>query len=235
MAPVGHLARVLNLEFYDQQLFELALTHKSYTSQSYGQSYGKSYERLEFLGDAVLDLVVSEKLYSMFPQVDEGQLSRMRSELVKKSSLATIARKLELSDYIRLGEGELKSGGFNRDSILADIVESIIGALYLDQGLAVTSEFIQRIFKQKLSTLSGDQGYKDPKSLLQEHFQEINGSLPEYSIKAVAGAQHEQQFIVVCRLPDSDTEFVESGSSRRKAEQAAAAMALNSLKNSKTA
>jgi ribonuclease III len=230
MAPVGHLARALKLEFQDQQLFELALTHKSYTSQSYGQSY----ERLEFLGDAVLDLVVSEKLYSMFPQVDEGQLSRMRSELVKKPSLANIARELELSDCIRLGEGELKSGGFNRDSILADIVESIIGALYLDQGLAVTSEFIQRIFKQKLSALSGDQGYKDPKSLLQEHFQEINGSLPEYSIEAVAGAQHEQQFTVVCRLPDSDTEFVESGSSRRKAEQAAATMALNSLKNSKT-
>lgn len=221
MSSVEYLARTLELEFNDQELLELALTHKSYQ--------GDNYERLEFLGDAILDLVVSEKLYMRFPNANEGQLSRMRSEVVKKTTLADIGRKLSLKDHVRLGEGELKSGGFNRDSILADLVESIIGALYLDQGLAATGSFIERIFEQKISSLTVDQGYKDPKSLLQEQLQESGGALPEYWIKSVSGAQHDQQFTVICRLPDTDVEFVGLDSSRRKAEQSAAASALASL------
>jgi ribonuclease-3 len=223
MPDVEHLARTLALKFNDQKLIELALTHKSY--------HAENYERLEFLGDAILDLIVSEKLYSSFSQANEGQLSRMRSEVVKKTTLADIGRELALNEYVRLGEGELKSGGFNRDSILADLVESIIGALYLDQGLAVTSEFVERIFQDKISALSVDQGYKDPKSLLQEQLQEAGGALPEYWIHSVSGAQHQQQFTVICRLPDIEAEFTERASSRRKAEQAAAATALAFLTN----
>ena len=223
MLSVEQLARMLGLKFNDQRLIELALTHKSYDAEN--------YERLEFLGDAVLDLIVSEKLYSSFPHANEGQLSRMRSEMVKKTTLASIGHQLALNDYVRLGEGELKSGGFNRDSILADLVESIIGALYLDQGLAVTGKFVERVFELKFSTLSADQGYKDPKSLLQEQIQESGSALPEYWIKSVSGEQHQQQFTVVCRLPDIDTEFIECDSSRRKAEQSAAASALDFLAN----
>ena len=221
MADIERLARDLELNFSDLQLLQTALTHKSHP--------GTSYERMEFLGDAVLDLVVSEYLYKRFPDSWEGELSRMRSAVVNKQTLATVARELDLATYVKLGEGELKSGGFNRDSILADLVESIICATYLDQGMAAASELIDRILGVRLSDLSSTSGYKDAKSRLQEYLQEMGQKLPVYKVLSTSGEQHEQVFTVCCRLPDAGKEYTESGASRRKAEQAAAAAALTAL------
>ena len=200
------LQKTFDIEFTDPRLLEYALTHRSH-----GQ---ENYERLEFLGDSVLGFVVAEDLYNRFPEVSEGKLSRMRSFVVRKETLARIARAMDLQEFLRLGEGELKSGGFNRDSILADSLEAIIGAVYLDQGLEATRVFIYRQFKEVLDSLTVDTVYKDSKSRLQEYLQQRGEPVPTYDIASISGEPHNQVFEVACRVSVSQDPFKGIGSTR---------------------
>lgn len=218
---VDKLEKSFDLKFYNPELLERALTHRSRGNAN--------YERLEFLGDSVLGFVVAEELYHRFPGIPEGKLSRMRSYVVRKETLARVARTLDLQDYLQLGEGELKSGGFNRDSILSDSLEAIIGAVYLDQGLDAAREFIHARFREVLDSLTVDTVYKDSKSRLQEYLQQRGEPVPSYDIVAVTGEAHNQTFEVACRISVSTEPYTGTGSSRRIAEQRAAKQALDSL------
>lgn len=215
MNKLSALMRKLNHQFDDITLLTLALTHRSKGAQN--------YERLEFLGDSILGFVVADWLYQNYPQLAEGKLSRMRSSLVRKETLASVARELGMSDYLILGEGELKSGGFNRDSILADTIESLIGALYLDAGFDTASAFIHCHFAPHFENISERSTFKDAKSQLQEVMQKQALALPVYDIIKTEGEQHAQQFTVECVLADVGLTAIASASSRRLAEQQAAA------------
>lgn len=219
--PVPVFVERLGYSFSDTQLLEVALTHRSMGR--------RNNERLEFLGDAVLGLCISERLFELFPDVEEGDLSRLRASLVNRESLAEIASDLDLGEQLRLGGGELKSGGFRRSSILADALEAIIGAVYLDGGFTAARALINRLYRGKLSSLPPPQELKDPKTRLQEVLQSRNLSLPEYEVEQILGKEHEQRFRVVCRVPSSDLKGRGEGGSRRKAEQAAAAAVLRKL------
>ena len=221
MVNLDSLMRVLHHQFDDVGLLKLALTHRSKGS--------KNYERLEFLGDSILGFVVAEWLYANYPQLAEGKLSRMRSSLVRKETLALVARELNLSDYLILGEGELKSGGFNRDSILSDSVESIIGALYLDSGFDKANEFIMHNFAIHFKNISDTSTHKDAKSQLQEVMQKKALNLPVYSIVETIGEQHDQEFTVSCEVEDAGISAKATAKSRRLAEQKAAAQVLDQL------
>mgnify|MGYP006085968195 CR=1 FL=1 len=212
------LMRKLNYEFTDKSLLTLALTHRSRGSNN--------YERLEFLGDSILGFVVADWLYRHYPMLAEGKLSRMRSSLVRKETLAIVARDLGLSQFLILGEGELKSGGFNRDSILSDTVESIIGALYLDAGFDVARDFIDTNFKNLFDAISEQSTFKDAKSKLQEAMQKQGYSLPNYEIVETLGEQHEQEFTVECTLKELNLNSRATALSRRGAEQSAAEQVL---------
>lgn len=201
----------------------MALTHRSYGSQN--------NERLEFLGDSVLSLVISEILYHKFPASDEGALSRLRANMVNGEMLAKIARRLELGDELLLGPGELKSGGFRRDSILAGALEAIIGAIWLEGGYEASREFIARIFSAEIDEVSLDQVIKDPKTRLQEYLQARQCALPAYQVVDVSGRDHAQVFRVECRVDSLPAAVTGSGGSRRKAEQDAAARALEYLQD----
>lgn len=225
MDKLDALMRKLNYDFKDPKILTLALTHRSKGS--------KNYERLEFLGDSILGFVVADWLYLNFPSLAEGKLSRMRSSLVRKETLAIVARELSLSDYLILGEGELKSGGFNRDSILSDTVESIIGALYLDAGFAAASQFIHANFKAQFDGISENSTFKDAKSKLQEAMQKQSYELPSYDIVETLGEQHEQHFTVECELADLSIREQATAKSRRGAEQAAAERVLEIFQHSK--
>ena len=214
----------LDHQFNDVNLLNLALTHRSRGSNN--------YERLEFLGDSILGFVVAEQLYLIFPNLPEGRLSRMRASLVRKETLAKIARKLELGNYLLLGEGELKSGGFNRDSILSDTLESVIGAIYLDSDLDKAKQFLLRNFADSIANISEQDSYKDPKSRLQEILQKRGLDLPDYQIVKQSGEQHEQEFTVSCTLNSLDISTTATAMSRRSAEQSAADLALNQLLDS---
>lgn len=218
MNDYSRLLRKLAVEFADNALFEQALTHRS--------AHSCNNERLEFLGDAVLGLAVAEALYSQFPRADEGELSRFRARLVRRETLGEIALELELGDYLKLGSGELKSGGFRRESILADALESIIGAVYLDSGFAAAADLVIRLLGERIEELGELNELKDPKTRLQEYLQARQKELPEYEVKDVQGQPHAQTFHVVCRVPDLDEEVTGEGSSRRRAEQQAAQRAL---------
>jgi len=218
---VGRLERALELKFSDPGLLEQALTHRSRSPAN--------YERLEFLGDSVLGFVVAEDLYHRFPDIPEGKLSRMRSYVVRKETLARVARAMALQEMLQLGEGELKSGGFNRDSILADSLEAIIGAVYLDQGMEAARSFIRRFFEEVLGSLTLDTVYKDSKSRLQEYLQQRGQPVPRYEIVSVAGEPHDQTFEVACQVSLAPEPFRGTGSSRRSAEQRAAKRALDAL------
>lgn len=218
MNKLSLLERKLGHDFSDLDLLTLALTHRSRGSQN--------YERLEFLGDSILGFVVADHLYSKYPQLAEGKLSRMRSTLVRKETLAIVARDLSLGDFLRLGEGELKSGGFNRDSILSDTVESLIGAIYLDDGFDTASNFIYEHFATQFENISQELNYKDAKSRLQESMQKQGLALPEYRILQTEGEHHEQEFTVECLLKEIDVAAESTASSRRAAEQKAAAKVL---------
>lgn len=214
MSDLDRLQKQLGYRFNDITLLELALTHRSYGAQN--------NERLEFLGDALLNSTIAQYLYNQFDREKEGVLSRLRASLVKGDTLAEIAREFSLSDYLIMGEGEMKSGGFRRDSILADTVEAIIGALYLDGGMAISHKFIQTIFADRLDTLTVNNTLKDPKTRLQELLQSRQLPLPTYTIIDVKGQSHQQQFNVRC-----DTVLLKEGpaavaSSRRQAEKLAA-------------
>ena len=219
--PVSGLMKKLGYQFQQVALLEQALTHRS--------CKGEHNERLEFLGDALLSMVIAEALYNHFPKAREGDLTRMRAALVKGVTLAEIAQELRLSEYLRLGPGELKSGGFRRESILADAVEAILGAIYLDAGMEACKERILFWFGSRIETITpGEQ--KDSKTLLQEYLQGLRLALPVYDVIATEGEAHQQTFTVRCTIAGM-APFTASGTSRRKAEQDAAHMALEKIKH----
>lgn len=217
------LYKVLGYSFNDVENLKLALTHRS--------AKGKHNERLEYLGDAVLGMVVADELFHRFPEQSEGKLTRMRSTLVKGDTLAELASEFGLGEFLLLGQGELKSGGFRRNSILADAVEAIIGAIYLEAGLPVVQKLILSWLKTRIGTLSPDQHPKDYKTRLQEYLQGRKLPLPEYEVVNISGEAHDQTFAIECRVTGIERPIKSEGSSRRKAEQRAAAVALRELIN----
>lgn len=219
------LQRKLAYQFNDLQHLILALTHRSY--------HKENNERLEFLGDAILNAAISQLLFVQFDGEKEGNLSRLRSLLVKGKTLAEIARDFHLSDYLIMGSGEMKSGGYLRESILADVVEAIIAAIYLDGGLSAAEDFIKRIFQSRLNRISITKELKDPKTRLQELLQARKKPLPEYLVCNIAGQSHDQQFTVACKTVLLTTAPEATAPSRRQAEQLAADQVLNSLKEDK--
>jgi ribonuclease-3 len=184
---------------------------------------------MEFLGDSILGYIISNELYRRFPEAQEGQLSRLRASLVKGDTLAEIARSLELGNYLYMGSGELKSGGFRRGSILADAFEAIIGAIYLDSGIQQAEKFILRYFNDKLADCDPAKAEKDPKTRLQEFLQAESSSLPKYSVLNIEGEAHNQTFEVECFLEERNIKQVAEGASRRKAEQSAAQKVLEKI------
>lgn len=219
--PIERLLRKLGYEFSDITIAEQALTHRSVSS--------KNNERLEFLGDAILGFVIAEELYRRFPDAQEGALSRMRAFLVKGETLAEVARELSLGDHLTLGSGELKSGGFRRDSILACGLEAMIGAVYLDGGEPACRKLLLHLFQARLDDASPDKVEKDPKTRLQELLQGQGSPLPEYHLINVEGEHHAQKFYVECHIETLKTPSKGMGNSRRKAEQKAARDALARL------
>ena len=215
------LLRKLGLEFEDKNLMKIALTHRSAASPN--------NERLEFLGDSILGFVIAEYLYEKFPKADEGVLSRLRSNLVNQGSLADVARNVELGDFLILGSGELKSGGYRRDSILSDAIEAMIGALYQDQGYERCKTWVLDLFADRIEDLSMDNWEKDPKTRLQELLQSKGLNLPNYTLKSTSGLPHQQSFCVECEVELLDEPRQGIGSSRKKAEQQAAQSVLDLL------
>ena len=218
----GLLCEKLQLTFNDPKLLVKALTHRS--------AGNSNNERLEFLGDAVLGFVIAQKLFEKFPDASEGVLSRLRANLVNQDSLAEVAREHDIGYYLILGSGELKSGGFRRDSILSDALEAIIGAIATDQGIIVCQEWVLKIFYDKIERLSLDDWQKDPKTRLQEFLQSRKLDLPKYSLLSMTGAAHAQTFQVECQTTLISESALGSGSSRKKAEQTAAEHMLIKLK-----
>ncbi len=217
MDALSGLTRQLGFDFRTGSLLSQALTHRSYSANN--------NERLEFLGDSVLNCVVANLLYERFPLLPEGDLSRLRAYLVKESSLSGIATSLGLGDHIRLGEGELKSGGWRRPSILADALEAIIGAVFLDAGFAAAEQMVRQLYAPLLDNLDPKSIGKDPKTLLQEYLQGRRIALPEYVLVATEGEAHCQVFRVECRIPALKVSAQGVGGSRRAAEQQAAELA----------
>lgn len=215
------LQREIGYQFNSAALLELALTHRS--------ANGTHNERLEFLGDSILSFVIAEDLYHRFPKVDEGDMSRMRATLVRGNTLAEIGREFSLGEVMRLGPGELKSGGFRRDSILADAVEALIGAIFLDSDINRVRDIILQWYQQRLETIEPGVSQKDPKTRLQELLQGKRKPLPSYTVMKVKGEAHNQEFTVECQISGLERSVIGKGSSRRKAEQAAAELALQKL------
>ncbi|SDR79465.1 RNAse III [Halopseudomonas litoralis] len=215
---LDRLERRIGYSFKDQDLLVLALTHRSLG--------GRNNERLEFLGDSILNFVAAEALFERFPQAREGQLSRLRARLVKGVTLAELAKGFELGEYLRLGSGELKSGGFRRESILADTTEAIIGAIYLDSGMEAARERILLWLTGHIESLTLVDNNKDPKTRLQEYLQGQHIDLPQYEVIDVSGEAHCRVFRVECRAAPLTGHTFGVGSSRRLAEQEAAQKAL---------
>lgn len=216
------LQQALAHQFADPFLLQTALTHRSHSTPH--------NERLEFIGDGVLNCVVATLLYQRFPQLPEGDLSRLRANLVRKETLHEIALELKLGDKIRLGEGELKSGGHQRPSILADTLEALFGAVFLDAGFDAAAALIGRLFAPRLETLTpGGQSIKDAKTRLQEYLQGKRQPLPKYTLLSTQGEAHAQQFRVECEVASLRLKGEGAGGSRRAAEQEAAARVLEIL------
>ncbi|WP_372833714.1 ribonuclease III [Pontibacterium sp.] len=218
--------RKLGYDFNDPSLCELALTHRSCGK--------RNNERLEFLGDSILNFVIAEDLYERFPQAREGELSRLRAGQVKGETLAEIARELGFGDYLRLGSGELKSGGFRRDSILADSVEAVIGAIYLDSDMDTVRGFILGWYKARLEQINLKKSQKDSKTRLQEFLQSRRIALPQYELIKVEGEAHDQTFYILCHVEMLEQPTKGIGSSRRQAEQEAARAAIELLQVEKS-
>ncbi len=212
------LSKKLGYTFSNKDLLLQALTHRS--------AKGIHNERLEFLGDSILGFVIAEVLYQQFPSHDEGDLTRMRSSLVRGVTLAEIGRGFNLGEYLILGPGELKSGGHRRDSILEDAVEAIIGAVYLDSDNETAKSLVLSWFADRLENIKPGNEQKDPKTRLQEYLQARKIALPLYEVIHTSGQSHNQQFTVRCTTDVINTEVVTKGTSRRKAEQAAAQQVL---------
>ena len=211
----------INYRFNDERLLQQALTHKSH-----GDVH---YERLEFLGDSVLNLVVSARLYQQFPRASEGDLSRMRARIVRGKTLGELAAQMQLGRQLNLGDGERKSGGFRRASILADAFEALLGAIYLDGGFNACQQVILAKVDPLIQALPSADELKDPKTRLQEWLQGRGRPLPVYELVREEGADHAKSFHVICRLVDTDTQVPASGRSRRAAEQEAAGYLLKQL------
>jgi len=203
--------------FSDPELLRRALTHRSF-----GPAHN---ERLEYLGDSVLNCVVALELYHKFPALPEGELSRLRANLVNQPSLAAIAQQFAFGARLRLGEGEVRSGGARRPSILADTLEAVVGAAFLDGGFAAARNVVQALLGAALEAIDPAVSGKDPKTLLQEHLQGRKLALPQYLVIATRGEAHEQQFQVECIIPELEIRSVGEGGSRRSAEQEAARQA----------
>jgi ribonuclease-3 len=220
-AKLQQLEQVLGYPFNDKDLLLLALTHRSCGS--------RNNERLEFLGDSVLNHIIAEALFRQFPDAREGELSRMRASLVQGETLTKVARELGLGEYLVLGSGEMKSGGHRRASILADTLESILGAILMDANMEVCRARVFDWFNDRLKAVSPERVGKDAKTTLQEILQGRAEQLPDYQLIRTEGEDHCQQFTVICELPDDGQQFAGKGSSRRKAEQVAAQAALEGL------
>lgn len=216
---IDALLKKLDYSFNDISLLNEALTHRSYAA--------KNNERLEFLGDGILNFVIADELFKRYSDVQEGDLSRLRANLVNKESLAEIAAELRLGEVIQLGSGELKSGGFRRPSILADAVESIFGAVYCDRGFEACRQLIVRLYADKLASPTDLQSLKDPKTRLQELLQSRKYPLPEYEVINISGRSHAQIFHLRCRIEKLNITVEGEGKSRRKAEQVAAEKAID--------
>ena len=215
------LQRQLNYTFQDESLLINALTHRSAGS--------RNNERLEFLGDSILGFEVADQLFQIDEKATEGQLSRMRAYLVKRETLAEIAREYNLGDLLFLGTGELKSGGQNRDSILADSIEAIIAAVYLDGGMDSARSSVRHFLGDRLANPSTSLKEKDAKTQLQEYLQSQGLALPSYEVDDISGDQHKQTFYVICQIESKPDVAKGQGTSRRKAEQAAAQAMLDIL------
>jgi len=213
----GPLQRKLGYSFAQAPLLQQALTHRSHSTPH--------NERIEFLGDSILNCCVAHELYQRFADLKEGELSRLRANLVRQETLAELAQELELGTYLRLGEGELKSGGFRRPSILADGLEALFGAVFLDGGFAAAQGVIRALYASLLEHLDPQTLGKDPKTLLQELLQARKIPLPQYAVVATQGAAHKQQFQVECQIPQLAIRTTGFGASRRIAEQEAAQLA----------
>ncbi|WP_198674965.1 ribonuclease III [Aliidiomarina taiwanensis] len=215
------LSKALGYEIKDKQLLLQALTHRS--------AAGKHYERLEFLGDSLLSMFIAEALYLQFPDVQEGDLSRMRATLVCGPMLAELAVEFKLGEFLQLGPGELKSGGYRRESILSDAVEALIGAIYLDSDLETCKARVLAWYATRLANIKPGMSQKDPKTQLQEILQARQEPVPNYQVTELTGKAHNQRFTVSCTTTLLETPVIGTGTSRRKAEQAAAAKALEAL------
>ena len=215
----------LGYQFKAPALLTQALTHRSFS--------GNNNERLEFLGDSVLNFIIAHQLYLRFPKLPEGDLSRLRAQLVKESSLAEIAFALNLGDELKLGEGELKSAGWRRPSILADALEAIVGAVYSDGGFAQTETVVLKLYAEKLNDIDPKIIDKDAKSQLQEYLQGKKIDLPDYEVIEITGEAHAQTFKVACDIKKIAVQTIGEGTSRRVAEQQAALLALEKINESK--
>jgi ribonuclease-3 len=204
----------IGYRFTDPELLRRALTHRSYA--------GTHNERLEFLGDSVVNCVVALQLYERFPRLSEGELSRLRAHIVNQQSLAAAARACAFGEQLRLGEGEIKSGGAQRPSILADAVEAVVGAVFLDGGFDKACGVVRILLREALETIDPTTSGKDPKTLLQEYLQARRLALPRYAVVGTHGEAHEQQFEVECVVPELGIRSLGTGASRRSAEQEAA-------------
>ena len=225
MSGFDALEALLDYRFSDRELLGRALTHRSFHS--------RHNERLEFLGDSVLGFVAADILYRRFPGLPEGELTRMRSRLVRQDTLAAIARSLDLGRFLRLGEGELKSGVSNRNSVLSDALEALLGAVYLDGGIGSAESVILKLLAPHLSIIdSGD--LKDNKTKLQELLQKLEKPLPVYEVVERQGKDHELVFHVRCEIDHAGSPFFASGNSRRIGEQNAAALAIEALESGST-
>jgi ribonuclease-3 len=222
ISKLSLLQQKLGHQFQQVPLLSQALTHRSHGTQN--------NERLEFLGDSILNFLIGEALFQQFPLEREGQMSRLRAQLVREKTLAVIAREFSLGDYLILGEGELKSGGRDRDSILADSLEALIGAIYLDAGLEVCRARVLDWYADRLSASALDTSAKDSKTRLQEYLQSLQQPLPEYRVVEEAGEAHSRLFTVECSISLVKQPARAQASSRREAEKAAAAQLLRALK-----
>ena len=219
--PAAWVRERLGYQPRDLALFRAALTHRS--------APGENNERLEFLGDAVLNLLIAHRLYDAFPRATEGELSRLRARLVSREPLAEIALSLGVGDTLQLGSGELRSGGFRRQSILADALEALGGAVFLDGGLAAVEPLVTQLFAARIAALPDPEALKDAKTRLQEHLQSRSLTLPRYVILGVEGEDHAHIFRVSCEVPGLALRVEGVGSSRRRAEQQAAARMLEAI------
>lgn len=225
MQAIDKLSKIIDYTFKDPDLLLRALSHRSVGDMN--------YERLEFLGDSILNFIIAEALYLKYPHAQEGELSRLRASFVRGATLAEVALELDLGAYLRLGPGELKSGGRDRSSILADAFEALIGALYLDAGMEVCKQKLLQWFDERLHKAVHKKSQKDPKTCLQEWTQANGFILPVYEVVKVEGLAHQQTFTVSCTLSDLGYSAIAAQSTRRKAEQEAATKILELIETKK--